>query len=182
MGSTLAIRRQARRRRDCVTVHISFAAPLDASVLPRKLAGDCGLYPCLREGRLTLPGAIVTHVDYTHYALDWYIRQQANREQLPIFDIFGGTVTPEAIDSTIAPRLEGIAKIGKATLWLTQSHLHGVDDGHLMEDWLNRHYPIATEQYPTGIKLTGICCATATPNCRIWAARPSFLMPKWPQD
>ena len=103
----------------------------------------------------TLPGAIVTHVDYTHYALDWYIRQQADREQLPIFDIFGGTVTPEAIDSTIAPRLEGIAKIGKATLWLTQSHLHGVDDGHLMEDWLNRHYPIATEQYPTGIKLTG---------------------------
>ena len=35
-----------------------------------------------------------------------------------------------------------------------QSHLEGVDDGRLVEGWLSQHYPLVTEQYPTGVKLS----------------------------
>jgi hypothetical protein len=38
---------------------------------------------------------------------------------------------------------------------LTQSHLEGVDDSHVVENWLNHTFPIITELYPAGIKLTG---------------------------
>jgi hypothetical protein len=103
----------------------------------------------------TLPAAVVTHVDYTHQALEWYLRQHATFEQLPVFFPFGGTLHPEDVDSVVAPPLEGIVDYGAATLWLTQSHLAGVDDARVVEGWLTQHFPLVTEQYPAGIKLTG---------------------------
>ncbi len=30
-----------------------------------------------------------------------------------------------------------------------------MDDNHIVEDWLTRNFPIITEQYPAGVKLTG---------------------------
>src|SRR5690606_36567222 len=69
-----------------------------------------------------------------------------------IFFPFGGTLTPDDVDTVIAPPLEGIVAFGSATLWLTQSHLEGVDDSRLVEGWLTLHFPIITEQYPAGIK------------------------------
>lgn len=102
-----------------------------------------------------LPAAMVTHVDYTRPAVSFYLRQRIPSEQLPIYYPFGGTLTPDQVDTVIAPPLAGIEKAGAATLWLTQSHLDGVDDGRLVEAWLGQHYPLVTEQYPTGVKLTG---------------------------
>jgi hypothetical protein len=64
-------------------------------------------------------------------------------------------LTPEAVDNVVAPPLLGIADAGAATLWLMQSHLDGVDDERLVEGWLNQAYPLVTEQYPTGVKLSG---------------------------
>jgi 4-amino-4-deoxy-L-arabinose transferase-like glycosyltransferase len=102
-----------------------------------------------------LPASVVTHVDYTHDALEWYLRQHYTFEQLPVFFPFGGTLTEADVDTIVAPPLNGIVDFGSTTLWLTQSHLEGVDDSHVVENWLNRNFPIITEQYPAGIKLTG---------------------------
>lgn len=102
-----------------------------------------------------LPAATVAHVDYTRAAVSLYLRQRYTREQLPIYYPFGGTLTPDQVDTVIAPPLLGVEEAGAATLWLTQSHLEGVDDGRLVEGWLGQHYPLVTEQYPTGVKLTG---------------------------
>ncbi len=103
----------------------------------------------------SLPASVVTHVDYTQQALSWYLRQTTDQESLPIFFPFGGTLTPDDVDTVIAPPLEGIVAFGSATLWLTQSHLEGVDDSRLVEGWLTQRFPIITEQYPAGIKLSG---------------------------
>ncbi|RIK42069.1 MAG: hypothetical protein DCC55_10030 [Chloroflexi bacterium] len=103
----------------------------------------------------TLPGAVIAHVDYTRRPLQRYLRPALAADELPIFFPFGGALTPEQVESVIAPPLQGIADQGVATLWLTQSHLDGVDDGRLVEHWLNERFPIVTEQYPTGIKLSG---------------------------
>jgi hypothetical protein len=102
-----------------------------------------------------LPSAVVTHVDYTHDALEWYLRQQYDFDSLPLFHPFGGKVSQADIDTVIAPPLYGIVDYGSHTLWLTQSHLAGVDDGHVVEGWLAGNFPLITEQYPAGIKLTG---------------------------
>lgn len=102
-----------------------------------------------------LPSTVVAHVDYTHDALEWYVRQTFDFATLPIFFPYGGTLTPEQVETVIAPPLQGIVDTGTATLWLTQSHLDGVDDGRLVEGWLNQNFPLITEQYPAGIKLTG---------------------------
>lgn len=102
-----------------------------------------------------LPAAVVTHVDYTRQALEWYLRQSTDQESLPVFFPFGGTLTPDDVDTRIAPPLEGIVDFGAATLWLTQSHLEGVDDSRLVEGWLAQRFPIITEQYPNGVKLSG---------------------------
>ena len=102
-----------------------------------------------------LPVAVVTHVDYTRTPLNWYLRQRYDREQLPVFFPFGGVIDPAAVEEVVAPPLRGIEESGVATLWLTQSHLDGVDDARVVETWLNQTYPLVTEQYPTGIKLTG---------------------------
>lgn len=103
----------------------------------------------------TLPAAVITHVDYVHGALEWYLRQTISADQLPVYFPYGGTLTPDQVPTVIAPPLEGIVKTGVATLWLVQSHLAAVDDEHLVEQWLNQHFPLVTEQYPTGIKVSG---------------------------
>lgn len=102
-----------------------------------------------------LPGAVIAHVDYTRRPLERYLRQGSAADQLPIFFPYGGLLTPEQVERVIAPPLRGLADQGFATLWLTQSHLDGVDDGRLVERWLNERFPLVTEQYPTGIKLSG---------------------------
>ncbi len=102
-----------------------------------------------------LPAAVVAHVDYTHEALEWYLRQTFNFEQLPVYFPFGGTLTSDQVDKVIAPPLQGIVKTGAQTLWLTQSHLDGVDGQRLVEQWLNQNFALITEQFPTGIKLSG---------------------------
>jgi hypothetical protein len=102
-----------------------------------------------------LPASVVTHVDYTHQALEWYLRQRYDFDQLPVWQLFGGTLTENDIDTVIAPPLNGIVDFGSHTLWLTQSHLAGVDDAALVEGWLARNFPLITEQYPAGVKLTG---------------------------
>jgi hypothetical protein len=102
-----------------------------------------------------LPAAVVAHVDYTHEALEWYLRQRYDFDQLPVFFPFGGTLSEADVDSVVAPPLNGIVDYGSTTLWLTQSHLAGVDDGAVVAGWLNRTFPIITEQYPAGVKLSG---------------------------
>ena len=102
-----------------------------------------------------LGDTIVAHVDYTHLPLEWYLRQRFPFAELPLYYPYGGTVTTEQIDTVIAPPLEGIIDTGTATLWLTQSHLESVDDDHLVEGWLQARFPLVTELYPTGIKVSG---------------------------
>jgi hypothetical protein len=102
-----------------------------------------------------LPAAVVAHVDYTHEPLEWYLRQALSFEELPVFFPFGGALQADEVDQVIAPPLNGIVDYGATTLWLTQSHLDGVDDARLVEGWLNQHFPLITEQYPAGVKLTG---------------------------
>ncbi|HXF61516.1 MAG TPA: glycosyltransferase family 39 protein [Caldilineaceae bacterium] len=102
-----------------------------------------------------LPGAAVAHVEYTREPLEWYVRQRMSFAQLPIFFPFGAALRAEEVEQVVAPPLNGIVELGAATLWLTQSHLEGVDDARLVEGWLATRFPLITEQYPAGIKLTG---------------------------
>ena len=102
-----------------------------------------------------LPAAGVAHVDYTRLPLVWYLHEQLTEKELPVFGLFGGTLTPEQVESVVAPPLLGIGKTGAATLWLTQSHLAGVDDQRVVEGWLNQNFPLISEQFPNGIKLSG---------------------------
>jgi 4-amino-4-deoxy-L-arabinose transferase-like glycosyltransferase len=102
-----------------------------------------------------LPAAVVTHVDYTHQALEWYLRQHVSFDDLPLFFPFGGPLNAEDVETVIAPPLRGLVNFGSQTLWLTQSHLEGIDDGRLVESWLLANFPLITEQYPAGIKLSG---------------------------
>lgn len=123
-----------------------------------------------------LPDTVVAHVDYTRLPLEWYLRQQFGFEELPIYFPYGGTLTADQTDSVIAPPLEGIVKAGAATLWLTQSHLEGVDEQHLVEGWLNGHFPLVTELYPSGIKLSGYALQsrfTTLPTLRAAAVYPA---------
>jgi uncharacterized membrane protein len=102
-----------------------------------------------------LPAAVVAHVEYTRRPLERYLYRQVSEEALPLFFPFGNTLTPDQVETGIAPPLQGIAAAGTATLWLTQSHLNGVDDQRLVETWLNQNFALITEQYPAGIKLSG---------------------------
>jgi hypothetical protein len=97
----------------------------------------------------------VSHIEYTHDALAWYLRQKFSAESMPIFALFGAPLSEADLDTVIAPPLNGIVDYGSKTLWLTQSHLAGVDDNGLVEGWLNRNFPLITEQYPAGVKLSG---------------------------
>jgi hypothetical protein len=103
----------------------------------------------------TLPAAIVAHIDYTRRPLERYLRPILQANEVAFYFPFGGVLSAEHMETEIAPKLRGIVDLNFATLWLTQSHLEGVDDDHLVEAWLNQHFPLVTEQYPTGIKLSG---------------------------
>ncbi len=108
-----------------------------------------------QEASPGLPAAAVAHVDYTRTPLNWYLRKRLSRDQLAVFFPFGGALAAEEVEQVVAPPLRGIEETGVATLWLTQSHLEGIDDARLVEGWLNAEYPLVTEQYPTGVKLSG---------------------------
>ena len=107
------------------------------------------------EASPSLSSTVVAHVDYTRLPLEWYLRQHFSFEELPIYFPYGGQLTPEQTDSVIAPPLEGIVNTDAVTLWLSQSHLEGVDEQRLVEGWLNQRFPLVTELYPSGIKLSG---------------------------
>lgn len=102
-----------------------------------------------------LPAAAVAHVDYTHLPLEWYIRPRMSGDKLALYFPFGGTLTEESADAIITPPLQGIEDAGYDTLWLTQSHLEGVDDARLVQRWLDARYPLITEAFPAGIHLRG---------------------------
>ncbi len=122
-----------------------------------------------------LADTVVAHVDYTRLPLEWYLRQQFDFDALPIYFPYGGTLTPDQIAGVIAPPLEGIIETGTATLWLTQSHLEGVDEARLVEGWLNERFPLVTELYPSGIKLSGY--ALQSRFSELPALRPTTVYP-----
>ncbi|MBX3054344.1 MAG: glycosyltransferase family 39 protein [Caldilineaceae bacterium] len=103
----------------------------------------------------------VAHVNYLQPAVAWYLEQRIGPEVLPVFGLFGGPLTPDQMESVIGPPLHGIeTALGAQTLWLWQSHLTGVDDEGLVEQWLTQNYPLVTEQFPAGIKLSGYALHT----------------------
>ncbi|MBV7335587.1 glycosyltransferase family 39 protein [Chloroflexi bacterium TSY] len=108
-----------------------------------------------------LTSAAVAHLNYTHRPMDWYLQQRYPFEVLPVFGLFGEYIAPDQLDEIVGPPIRGIPKeLGAATLWLTQSHLDGVDDDRNVERWISQHYPIITEQSPRGINLTGYALKT----------------------
>lgn len=102
----------------------------------------------------SLRTAVISHIDYTHLPAEWYLRQQYTFDELPLYFPFGGALTPDQIDTVIAPPLAGVEQAGFDTLWLLQSHLEGMDDARLVETWLAERYPLITEQFPAGIRQT----------------------------
>lgn len=126
-----------------------------------------------------LRNTIVAHVDYTRLPLEWYLRQHYTFDELPLYHPYGGTLTPTQIDNVIAPPLEGIVVTDTATLWLTQSHLTGVDEERLVEGWLNQRFPLVTELYPAGIKVTGYALQSrfeTLPTLNDRAHRPATIL------
>lgn len=101
-----------------------------------------------------LPDAVIAHVDYVHEPLEWYLRQEATFDELPVFFPFGGKLEASQMEDVIAPPLRGLVEFGTHTAWLVQSHLEGVDDQRLVQQWFEQNYPIVTEIYPAGIKLS----------------------------
>ena len=61
---------------------------------------------------------------------------------------------PDDMDDVIAQPLSGLVDFGAHTGWLTQSHLEGVDDNRLVEQWFAANFPIVTELYPAGVKVS----------------------------
>ena len=109
----------------------------------------------IAQQRASSPGltaAVLSHVDYTRLPVEWYLKQYPL--DLPIFYPFGGALDADQVETQVAPPLEGLAA-DYDTLWLLQSHLEGVDDNHLVEQWLASRFPLITEAYPAGIRLTG---------------------------
>lgn len=102
-----------------------------------------------------LSAAVVSHIDYTNLALQWYLRQEFTHEELNVFFPFGGWIDPQRIEEDVAPPLRGIEDLGVDTLWLVQAHLQHVDPERHVEGWLQSTYPIVTELYPAGIQMTG---------------------------
>jgi 4-amino-4-deoxy-L-arabinose transferase-like glycosyltransferase len=103
----------------------------------------------------------VAHANYLYPAVEWYLYQQVPRESLPVYGLFGGPLTPDQMETVIGPPLHGIeTALGAQTVWLWQSHLAGVDDQLLVEEWLRQHYPLITEQFPAGVALKGYALHT----------------------
>lgn len=106
----------------------------------------------------------VAHANYLYPAVEWYLYQHTQRESLPVYGLFGGPLTPDQMETVIGPPLHGIeTALGAQTVWLWQSHLAGVDDQLLVEEWLRRHYPLITEQFPAGVALKGYALHTRYP-------------------
>lgn len=99
----------------------------------------------------SLRTAVISHIDYTRLPAEWYLRQHYTFDELPLYFPFGGALTPDQVDTIIAPPLQGVEKAGFDTLWLLQSHLENMDDERLVQRWLDAHYPLVTEQFPAGI-------------------------------
>ncbi len=102
-----------------------------------------------------------THVDYTHAPLEWYLRQEATFDDLPVF--FGGTLDPDETETVIAPPLLGIVEFRhirsgspKATSkpWTTTA-------------WSSNGWPNASPSSPSSIRghQTQRLHATATTTC-----------------
>ncbi|MGL4649996.1 MAG: hypothetical protein ACRC1H_11350, partial [Caldilineaceae bacterium] len=126
-----------------------------------------------------LRSAIITHVDYTHLPAEWYLRQRFTFDELPLYHPFGATLTPDMLETTIAPPLKGVATEGFDTLYLLQSHLEGVDDGRLVEGWLAQNYRLFAEAYAPGIKLTAYSMRSpydSLPALNADAQRPATLL------
>ena len=102
-----------------------------------------------------LPGAVISHADYTNKALKWYLRPLTSEEALPVYFPYAGVLSPEDGATVVAPPVQGMQEAGVATLWLVQSHLEGIDDSRVVQGWLNQNFPVITEQFPTGIQVTG---------------------------
>lgn len=118
----------------------------------RAAAGYIAAYERQSPG---VPGTVLSHIDFTSDALKWYLRPARTEEETPLYFPFGGVLQPEDAEGVVAPPIQGIVESGAETLWLVQSHLDGVDDRRAVYGWLSQHYPVITEQYPTGIQLTG---------------------------
>ncbi len=101
-----------------------------------------------------LPGAVFSHADYTNKALKWYLRP-AQGEEVAVYFPYSGVLTPEDNERSVAPPIHGLEAEGVATLWLVQSHLEGVDDHRVVQSWLSQNFPVVTEQFPTGIQVSG---------------------------
>ncbi len=101
-----------------------------------------------------LPDTVIAHLDYTHLPLEWYLRKEHTFDELPVFFPFGGALQPEDMETVVTPPLNGLVDFGTETAWLTQSHLERMDEQHLVEQWFNDRYPLVTEQYPAGVKLS----------------------------
>lgn len=102
-----------------------------------------------------LPGAVFSHADYTHKALKWYLRPLVDETVAPLYFPYSGVLTDDAGERIVAPPVRGLEAQGAATLWLVQSHLEGVDDARVVQNWIGAHYPVITEQYPAGIQIIG---------------------------
>ena len=107
-----------------------------------------------------LQSTVITHIGYTHPALEWYLRQAFDFDALPLYHPWEGPLPAEMsdaqIEAEIAPPLLGLISVLDAeSVWLVQRLYPGEDDGRLVEGWLDENFPLLTEQYPAGLKLTG---------------------------
>ena len=103
----------------------------------------------------TLNAALV-HPYFLFPALDWYLRQQPETAEMPVYGNFKAPLNSEQDDTIIADHLQELAAAsGADTLWLVQSHLAGVDDQRLVQSWLDGRFPLVTVQYPAGVEMRG---------------------------
>ncbi|MDE0142263.1 MAG: hypothetical protein OXI80_11840 [Caldilineaceae bacterium] len=103
----------------------------------------------------TLSAALV-HPYFLFPALDWYLRQQPETAEMPVYGNFNAPLNSEQDDTIIADHLQELAAAsGADTLWLVQSHLAGVDDQRLVQSWLDGRFPLVTVQYPAGVEMRG---------------------------
>lgn len=132
--------------------------------------GTAAYIAAYQEASPALPAAGVIHADYLYGSLDWYLGQSFTFTDLPVYQVFNGPIS-DADMAVIAPRLAGIEASGAETLWLVQSHLEGIDDERRLQHWLDERYPVATEQFPAGIELTGYALRT------VYTALPALAGP-----
>ncbi len=113
-----------------------------------------------QEANPALQSTVIAHIGYTHPALEWYLRQAFDFDALPLYHPWEGPLPAQMsdadIEAEIAPPLRGLISVLDAkTVWLVQRLYSGEDDGRLVEGWLADNFPLLTEQYPAGLKLTG---------------------------